>query len=263
VLEEGSKISEKQLGRKIGRHAADFGLDPATPAHRAQLRHLIEEIRTSPDRVVEGTFRGQGAVKFFIKGEDVVVTTRTDDFVTILKGGIYNPYCTEGVRHIMSTKHSLQEQLQEKLGKAIGHALRKIIASVHLFGAEGLSDAPLGLWFFFETLPVFRLTGAPDGWSLLIDGILPEPTDLGESGEIILRDISHRSGFGKVIGQDLCSMWSVQSPPEGKIIGMRFDFGRPGKLLVLNWGDELYMAEQYPDDARDGEIREVPIMPVA
>src|SRR6266705_1328512 len=91
VLEEGNAISEKQLGRKIGKHAADFGLDPANPEHRTQLRHLIEEVITSPDRVVEGTFRGQGAVKFFIKGEDVVVTTPTEDFVTILKGGVQNP----------------------------------------------------------------------------------------------------------------------------------------------------------------------------
>ena len=90
VLEEGNAISEKQLGRKIGKHAADFGLDPANPEHRTQLRHLIEEVITSPDRVVEGAFRGQGAVKFFIK-EDVVVTTPIDEFVTILKGGMHNP----------------------------------------------------------------------------------------------------------------------------------------------------------------------------
>jgi hypothetical protein len=89
-LEEGSHILEKQLSRKIGKHAADFGLDLANPVHRAQLRSLIDEIRTSPDRVVEGTFRGQGAVKFLIKGEDVMVTTPAEDFVTILKGGIHN-----------------------------------------------------------------------------------------------------------------------------------------------------------------------------
>jgi hypothetical protein len=91
ALEEGKAISEKQLGRKIGNHAADFGLDPANPEHRIQLRHLIKEIITSPDRVVEGAFRGQGAVKFFIKGEDVVVTTPIDECVTILKGGMHNP----------------------------------------------------------------------------------------------------------------------------------------------------------------------------
>ena len=47
--------------------------------------------RSYPERVVAGTFRGQGAVKFFIKGEDVVVTTPTEDCVTILKGGVHNP----------------------------------------------------------------------------------------------------------------------------------------------------------------------------
>jgi len=91
VLEEGNAISEKQLGRKIGKHAADCGLDPANPEHRTQLRHLIAEIITSPDRVVEGAFRGQVAVKLFIKGKDMVVTTPIDEFVTILKGGRHNP----------------------------------------------------------------------------------------------------------------------------------------------------------------------------
>src|SRR5262245_37955616 len=74
-VREETKISERQLGRKIGKHAADFGLDPANAVHRAQLCRLITEIIIAPDRVVAGTFRGQGAVKFFIKGEDIVVTT--------------------------------------------------------------------------------------------------------------------------------------------------------------------------------------------
>ena len=88
---EEPRISERQLGRKIGKHAADFGLDPTNLVHWTQPRHLIAEITTSPDRVVEGTFPGQGAVKFFIKGEDVVVTTPMEDFVTILQGGVHNP----------------------------------------------------------------------------------------------------------------------------------------------------------------------------
>ena len=99
LAREETKISERQLGRKIGKHAADFGLNPANPVHRAQLRGLIAEITTAPDRVVEGTFRGQGAVKFFIKGEDVVVTTPTEDFVTILKGGVHNPAVQRALQH--------------------------------------------------------------------------------------------------------------------------------------------------------------------
>jgi hypothetical protein len=59
-------------------------------AHRIRLRNVVEQIGSSPDRVVEGTFRGQGAARFFIKGEDVVVTTPSNEFVTMFKGGIAN-----------------------------------------------------------------------------------------------------------------------------------------------------------------------------
>jgi hypothetical protein len=55
------------------------------------MRRLITEIITTPERVVAGIFRGQRAVKFFIKGEDGVVTTPMEDFVTILKGGVRSP----------------------------------------------------------------------------------------------------------------------------------------------------------------------------
>jgi hypothetical protein len=30
----------------------------------------------------------------------------------------------------------------------------------------------------------------------------------------------------------------------------------------LNWGDELYVAEHYPDDTGDDELQEIPIMPM-
>jgi len=91
VGEEAISIADRQFGRKIAKHARDFGLDPSNPAHRQQMRELIQSIGRNPDQVVEGTFSGQGPVKFFIKGDDVVVTTPAKAFVTILKGGINNP----------------------------------------------------------------------------------------------------------------------------------------------------------------------------
>jgi hypothetical protein len=90
---------------------------------------------------------------------------------------------------------------------------------------------------------------------------LPEPVDLGESGEIILCDLSQRSIFGPCTGHALRAIWSVHSPLQGEMIGVRFDFGQAVQPLVLNWGDELYVAEHYPADAREDEIQEVPLMP--
>ena len=157
-------------------------------------------------------------------------------------------------------KHAT-DPLQARFGKAIGHTLRKIVASVHVCDTAALCDVPLCLWLFFDTLPGVRLSGAADGWSIQADDAPPEPIDLEESGEIILRDVSRKSVFQKALGRALQAAWSVQSSPNGEVIGIRFDFGQSITPCVLNWGDELYIAEQYPADAKKNELREVAIMP--
>jgi hypothetical protein len=154
-----------------------------------------------------------------------------------------------------------KDPVQASFGKAIGHTLRKIVASVHVFDTTALCDVPLCLWLFFDTLPALRLSSAADGWSIQADDTPPEPIDLQESGEIILRDISRKSVFQRALGRALQSAWSVQSSPTGEVIGIRFDFGQSIIPCVLNWGDELYIAEQYPADAKNNELREVAIMP--
>jgi hypothetical protein len=154
-----------------------------------------------------------------------------------------------------------KDPLQARFGNAIGHTLRKIVASVHVFDAAALCDVPLCLWLFFDTLPGLRLCGAADGWSIQADDTPPEPIDLQESGEIILRDVSRKSVFQRALGRALQAAWSVQSSPTGEVIGIRLDFGQSITPCVLNWGDELYIAEQYPADAKKNELREVAIMP--
>jgi hypothetical protein len=153
------------------------------------------------------------------------------------------------------------DPVQARFGKAIGHTLRKIVASVHIFDTAVLCDVPLCLWLFFDTLPGLRLSGAADGWGIQADDTPPEPIDLEESGEIILRDVSRKSVFQRALGRALQSAWSVQASPTGEVIGIRFDFGESITPCVLNWGDELYIAEQYPADAKKNELREVAIRP--
>jgi len=154
-----------------------------------------------------------------------------------------------------------EETLQARVGKALGHTLRKIVASIHVFGSEAPCDIPVCLWLFFDTPPGLRLSSAADGWSIQADDTPPEPMDLEESGEIILRDVSRKSAFQRAMGRVLQSAWSVHSSPTGEVIGIRFDFGQSITPCVLNWGDELYVAEQYPVDAKKNELQEVPIMP--
>lgn len=89
--ESGIIKTDKQFGKKIGKHAVDYGLNPGKAEDRETLRRLIDNICLNAEETAHGEWRGQSApVKFFIKGEDVVVTTENDVFITILKGGITN-----------------------------------------------------------------------------------------------------------------------------------------------------------------------------
>jgi hypothetical protein len=147
------------------------------------------------------------------------------------------------------------------LAEAIGRPLRKVIASVHFFGGR-LDDEPIHLWLSFEDLALFRLFGASDGWHLEVDRTLPEPTDMEESGEIVLVDVSNRTIFSQMIGRKLEGAWYVESPA-GETIGIRFDFGLSLRPAVIIWGDELRIVDTYPPDAPREEIVETRIRPVA
>lgn len=96
----GLVIDDKQFGKKVGKHAKDFGLTPGDPENREKMKEIINDIIDDPDEIVKGMWRGQGAVlpsgakadgpvDFVIKGNDVVVA-RDGKFVTILKDGVDN-----------------------------------------------------------------------------------------------------------------------------------------------------------------------------
>ncbi len=59
--------------------------------HYVRLLLSSSGVYAFPDTTVEGNFPGQGQVKFFIKGEEVFVTTPSNKFITSLKDGINNP----------------------------------------------------------------------------------------------------------------------------------------------------------------------------
>ena len=87
----GIILSDKQFGKKAGKHAADYGLSVQKAEDREKMHNIITDILENNDDYAEGTWRGQnGTSKFFIKGEDVVVVNEKNEFVTILKGGVNN-----------------------------------------------------------------------------------------------------------------------------------------------------------------------------
>lgn len=82
---------EKQFGKKIGKHAKDYGLDPSKEADREKMYEIIDDIIENYSEKRSGSWRGQEKeVDFYIKGEDVVVCSKEKEFITILKGGVSN-----------------------------------------------------------------------------------------------------------------------------------------------------------------------------
>ena len=84
-------ISDKQFGKKVGRHAMDYGLNPSEKSSRNQIIGIIYKIVDNADEVATGFFRGQlEDVDFYIYGSDVVIVNKDGEFVTLMKGGIDN-----------------------------------------------------------------------------------------------------------------------------------------------------------------------------
>ena len=68
---------EKQFGKKVGKHAADFGLDASKKEDREKFRAITSEIINNHDQLLIGKFNMQeDEILFHIKN-NVVVSTST------------------------------------------------------------------------------------------------------------------------------------------------------------------------------------------
>jgi RHS repeat-associated protein len=87
-------IDNQQWGKKVGKHAQDWGLDPSDPTARQFVKDHVLAIRGNADEVRLGAWNPSGGggsdYYFFKQGSDVVVTTGDGGFVTVLKGGETN-----------------------------------------------------------------------------------------------------------------------------------------------------------------------------
>lgn len=85
------KMTDAQFGKKVGKHASDFGMDPSSAEAREQMKQIIYTVVNDADERFYGEWRGQEyPVLFHVKGNDVVIENSSGEFVTILKGGTTN-----------------------------------------------------------------------------------------------------------------------------------------------------------------------------
>ncbi|CAN5278875.1 hypothetical protein BH09ACT1_BH09ACT1_26110 [soil metagenome] len=86
------KIDTTQFGHKVGKHAEDFEMDPKDPTARANILALVHSIRSTPDEIRVGRFHTDSGFVFYRKGDDIIITKPSGEFVTIMKDGSKNPY---------------------------------------------------------------------------------------------------------------------------------------------------------------------------
>ena len=86
-------ITDEQFGKKVGKHAVDYGLNPGDKAAREKFRALVNDIVKNADERVYGEWEGQkNPVLFHIKGDDVVLESRDGGFISIFRGGARNAW---------------------------------------------------------------------------------------------------------------------------------------------------------------------------
>lgn len=85
-------LKDSQFGKKARKHMFEYGLDPSSEEDREVFKNIIYDIcenRDSIKRDVE--WRGQDdKVVAYIKGDDVVLVNKDNEYITIMKGGINN-----------------------------------------------------------------------------------------------------------------------------------------------------------------------------
>ena len=88
----GIVITNKQFGKKIGKHTKEYNLNPGDANDRNEMEKIINNIVDNADEVVEGKWKGQnGPILFYRKGEDLVLVKKENNsFVSIFKGGANN-----------------------------------------------------------------------------------------------------------------------------------------------------------------------------
>ena len=93
LKQKGISASNRQIGKKIGKHASDWNLDVSNPDDRSRLLYIIDRIVEDYTELVYNIeWRGRGTQYCaFIREADAVLIDRKNRFVTVLKeGGVNN-----------------------------------------------------------------------------------------------------------------------------------------------------------------------------
>jgi hypothetical protein len=102
------------------------------------------------------------------------------------------------------------------------------------------------LWLVFSgDMLGLQCDSSAEGLEFNTEG--PEPDfSMDEYGEIVTRDDSSEQPFAPVINTELMSVRNLRVPRQVKPLGVVLRFGSAGKLVIVNWGDDLLVKAEVP-----------------
>lgn len=143
-----------------------------------------------------------------------------------------------------------------KVKALLGFELEQVWGAVHFFDGQLSEGPPLFVWLKFREAPALQLSGSPDGATLVVGDKAPEPVDMGEAGEILIRDLSKTPPFDQALGNRLQAIWTIRSVEFSTTVGIRLGFGGFVAPVIGNFDDELFVATNVPVDVDAGELVE-------
>lgn len=97
ATKSGMLITDKQLGKKAGKHMAEWGLNPSSAEDRQRYISITNEIKNNADEVRrvpwlfdKETGKRTVEVNAYIRGDDVVLVDDNNMYITTMKDGINN-----------------------------------------------------------------------------------------------------------------------------------------------------------------------------
>lgn len=170
-------------------------------------------------------------------------------------------YCS--IPSLITEQLAVLDTFAETIRGAVGRRLLRVFGPVHVFGERLYGATPGAFWFEFEDYPAFGIKGCGHGEGLELDSVKPVPMDMGESGEIIVRDLARGNNLKLVEHQVLSGAWEIRSANDVQTaltLGIRLEFGPGPAPAILNLADELELHFSRPFMApADLKLLEVPL----
>ena len=142
---------------------------------------------------------------------------------------------------------------------AQGRCVEQVQGEFYVGCQPAVDGAPISIWVQFAGTRRVRLFGKPDGWGMGLDEAVPTGSDMGPAGRTVLIGMAEMRPFLECMGSPLQAGAFFTSAGSSEPVGLRLSFESGGRILILNWGDELIVDSRPPRDAAPGDLVVCPV----